>query len=310
MQQSLMWEIRVFCTVADKHSFVAAARMLGRSPSAITRAIQALEEAIGSPLLQRSHKVVSLTAAGESYYGYAKQLLALQAEAEEELAGLGSVSQGWIRLAAPESMALEVLPALLAEFGQAYPDLRVDVRFTDETLDPIQENLDFVIRGGFPQSSELIGLPLWAYRRHLYASPTYLQRHGTPQQPDELAGYHMIMHTSPRILKDWHFVCGDSQMRLKVEPHYRFSSGVAVYQATRQGLGIARLADWLAEPAVREGALVRLCPAHRLTSTTGQDPQMHALYASGRQPGRVRALLNALRAACQVLSATDIPARP
>ncbi|MDN0076039.1 LysR family transcriptional regulator [Crenobacter sp. SG2303] len=306
MQQSLMWEIRVFCAVVDKHSFVAAARMLGRSPSTISRAIQALEAVIGSELLHRSHKVVSLTAAGESYYGYAKQLLALQEEAEEELAGLGSASQGWIRFAAPESMALGVLPALLNDFGQAYPDLRIDVHFTDETLDPIQEKLDFVIRGAFPQSSELIGLPLWNYRRHLYASPEYLQRRGIPQQPEELVGHDLIIHTSPRILKDWHFASGETQTRLKVEPRYRFSSGVAVYQAVRQGVGIARLGDWLGEPAVREGALVRLCPAYRLTSSTGQDPQMHAVYASGRQPGRVRAFLTALRAAGQTINTSTL----
>jgi DNA-binding transcriptional LysR family regulator len=302
MQPALMWEIRVFCAVVDKHSFVAAARMLGRSPSAVTRAIQALEQAIGSELLQRSHKVVSLTAAGESYYSYAKQLLALQEEAEEELAGLGSAPQGWIRFAAPEALALGVLPALLNEFGQSYPDLNIDVRFADETLDPIREKLDFVIRGGFPQSSELIGVPLWNYRRYLYASPAYLQRRGVPEQPDELVGHDLIVHTSPRILKDWHFVAADTHLRLKVEPRYRFSSGVAVYQATRQGLGIARLADWLGEPAVREGALVRLCPDFRLTSTSGQDPQMHAVYAAGRQPGRVRAFLHALRTAGRALA--------
>ena len=303
MQLPLLWEIRVFCAVVEKQSFVTAARMLGRSPSAITRAIQALEQAIGSELLQRSQKGVSLTAAGESYYGYAEKLLALHTEAEAELAGLNSAPQGWVRFAAPEGLALGILPTLMAELSEAHPELRLDVRFTDEALDPIQEKLDFVIRGAFPQSSELIGMPLWNYRRHLYASPAYVQRRGMPQEPADLAGHDVIMHTAPRVLKDWHFVAGSRHCRLKVEPKFRFSSGVAVFQAARQGAGIARLASWLAEPAVKEGALVRVCPAFRVTSSAGQDPQMHAVYAAGRQPGRVRLFLAALRAAGQTLSA-------
>jgi DNA-binding transcriptional LysR family regulator len=298
-----MWEIRVFCTVVEKQSFVAAARMLGRSPSAITRAIQALEQAIGCELLQRSQKGVSMTAAGESYYGYAEKLLALHAEAEAQLAALNSAPQGWIRFAAPEGLALGLLPTIMARLSQIHPELRLDVHFTDETLDPIEEKLDFVIRGAFPQSSELIGIPLWNYRRHLYASPRYVQWRGMPQEPSELGAHDVIMHTAPRVLKDWHFVSGAQHCRLKVEPKFRFTSGVAVFQSAREGAGIARLASWLAEPAVKEGGLVRVCPAFRVTSSNGQDPQMHAVYAAGRQPRRVRMFLAALRAAGQAVNA-------
>lgn len=301
MSIDLMWEIRVFCAVADKHSFVAAARMLGRSPSAVTRALQALEQALGFELLQRNQQQVSFTAAGESYYGYAKHLLALQDEAEDELAGLGAAAQGWIRCTAPESLAQAFLPAVIAAFGRRHPDIHIDVRFTDDTVDPIRERLDFAIRGAFPLSSELIGYPLWSYRRHLYASPNYLALKGTPERPDELSGHELIMHTAPRILKDWNFVADDAQYRLKVLPRYRFNSGMAVLQAARQGAGIARLADWLAEPAVQEGSLVRVCPSYRVTSSSGQDPQMHVVYASPRLPRRVSLFLQAVREAAPKL---------
>lgn len=295
MSTSLLWEIRVFCTVVERQSFVAAARLLGRSPSAVTRAIQALEQAVGSELLQRSQKLLSLTAAGASYYPHARQILDLQAAAEEALAGLGGEAPGWIRCAAPESLSIGVLPAVLADFGRQHPDVSIDVRFSDEPLDPIQEKLDFTIRGAFPQSSELIGFPLWNYRRHLYASPDYIRRMGLPLHPDELARHELIMHTAPRILKDWHFVADGEQRRFRVAPRYRLNSGAAVYHAARAGAGIARLADWLAEAAVRDNALVKVCPAYRLTSSAGLDPQMHAVYARGRLPARVRLFLDALR---------------
>lgn len=296
MQLPLLWEISVFCTVAEKRSFVAAARLLGRSPSAVTRAIQALEYEVGSTLLQRSQKLVSLTAAGESYYTYARQMLDLQVEAQEELAGLGAAAQGWIRCAAPENLAIGVLPGVIAEFATQHPDVRIDVRFSDGLLDPIREKLDFAIRGAFPQDSELIGFPLWDYRRHLFASPDYIRRRGLPVLPDELVEHELIVHTAPRILKDWYFVSEGRQFRSKVEPRYRFNSGVAVYQAARHGVGIARLASWLATPAVKEGTLVKVCPDYRVTSSRGQDPQMHAVYATSGQPRRVRLFLESLRA--------------
>lgn len=297
MQLSLMWEIRVFCVVVEKQSFVTAARILGRSPSAITRAIQALEHTIGNKLLVRSQKVVNLTPAGESYYGFAKRLLAVQAEAEEELSGLDTALQGWIRFAAPESLAFSVLPTLMANFSHTHPNLRMDVRFTDDTLDPIREKLDFVVRGAFPQSSELIGKPLWNYRRHLYASPDYVRRRGLPQEPTELNEHDLIMHTAPRVLKDWNFISATTNFRLKVEPKLRISSGIAILSAAQQGAGIARLASWLAEPAVQKGTLVKVCQAYRITSSQGQDPQMHVVYAPGRQPRRVRLFLEALKMA-------------
>lgn len=295
MQLPLMWEIRVFCTVVEKRSFVAAARLLGRSPSSITRVLQSLEQTVGHTLLQRSQKTVSLTAAGESYYGYAKQLLAIQTEAEDQLAGLDTLQQGWVRFAAPESLSIHALPKLISTLTQHHPNLSLDVHFTDEILDPIKENLDFVIRGSFPKSSELIGMPLWNYTRHLYASPAYVARCGLPTEPHELRDHDVILHTSPRILSEWLFVSNESSVRLKVEPRLRMSSGVALFHATQQGAGIARLGSWLAEPAVQQSSLVKVCPNYRITSSKGFDPQMHAVYAPGRQAKRVRLVLEALR---------------
>jgi DNA-binding transcriptional LysR family regulator len=295
MPLPLMWEITVFCAVVEKRSFVAAARLLGRSPSTITRALQNLEHTIGHSLLQRSQKTVSLTAAGESYYGYAKQLLAMQTEAEDQLAGLDTLQQGWVRFAAPESLSIQALPKLMSMLTQHHPNLFLDVHFTDEVLDPIKENLDFVIRGSFPQSSELIGFPLWNYTRHMYASPAYVERCGLPIEPHELREHDVILHTSPRILSEWLFVSHDASVRLKVDPRLRMSSGVAVFHATQQGAGIARLGSWLAEPAVQQGRLVKVCPQYRITSNKGLDPQMHAVYAVGRQAKRVRLVLDALK---------------
>ena len=295
MALDMLREIQAFVSVAHKRSFVSAARSLGRSPSAVTRAVQALEDNTGAKLFNRNANAVRLTEAGERLLPHAERLLDVQRDAADELAALTGSAQGWIRLAAPEVLAQQVLPTVLAEFSQRHPKVTLDVQFDDQALDPLQGKFDFIIRGAFAQSSELIGYPLWAYRRYLYASPRYLARAGTPATLDELDRHALILHTAPRILKAWHF-CREGQITsLRPQPQLRLGSGVAVLQSTLAGAGIARLADWLAEPHVQAGRLVKVCPQYHLTSSAGLDPQMHAVYPAGDVPARVRELLQALR---------------
>lgn len=295
MSIKLMWEIRAFCTVVEKRSFVHAARMLGRSPSAVTRAIQFLEEAIGAELILRTQKQFTLTTAGETYYASAKHLLETQAEAEDQLAELSNSPQGWVRISAPEILSLGFLPKLVAQFSRDYPNVSVDIHFSDKSIDPIQEKLDFAIRGAFPQSSELIGYALWNYRRHMYAAPDYVASMGAPDEPEDLAGHDIIMHSAPRILRDWHFVSSERNVRYQVQPRFRFTSGIATFQAALEGAGIARLASWLAEPAVASGKLVRVCAAYRLTSSKELDPSMHAVYGTSRMAKGARLFLEYVR---------------
>lgn len=295
MSIKLMWEIRAFCAVVDKGSFLHAARMLGCSPSAVTRAIQHLEEAIGAELIVRTQKQLTLSAAGDCYHAFAKHLLETQSEAQDQLAELGNSPQGWVRISAPEVMALGFLPQTVARFSVAYPNVQIDIRFSDKSIDPLQERLDFAIRGAFPKSSELIGYPLWEYRRYLYAAPAYLQRMGTPREPEELAGHDVIMHSAPRILRDWHFVSPARSVSTTIKPRHRFTSGIATFQAAMEGAGIARLAHWLAEPAVRDGRLLKVCADYRVASSKAVDPSMHAVYGSPRLSKGARLFLEEIR---------------
>ncbi|MFI7857468.1 LysR substrate-binding domain-containing protein [Pseudomonas promysalinigenes] len=297
MALDMLREIQAFVSVAHKRSFVAAARALGRSPSAVTRAVQTLEDNSGCKLLNRNASAVTLTEAGERLLPHAERLLDVQRDAAEELAALSGSAEGWVRFAAPQLLGEHVLPGVLARFSQRHPRVTLDVHYSDAAMDPLQGKFDFVIRGAFPQSSELVGYPLWRYRRHLYASPTYVARAGMPEQPEQLQAHALILHTAPRILKAWHFCRDDQIISLRPHPRLRLGTGDAVYHSALAGAGIARLADWVAETQVKAGRLVRVCPDYRLTSSTGQDPQMHAVYPSGELPARVRELLHALRKA-------------
>lgn len=303
MANVLLWEINVFRAVAEARSFVAAAKKMGCSPSAVTRAIQSLEAILNIELFRRNRKVVSLTSAGEIYYRYAVLMTSAQEEAIEELGSRGGALQGWMRFSAPETMGLTLLPYVLNRISARFPKLKFEVRFTDEMLDPVEEGLDFAIRGGFPQSSELIGYSLIDYSRSLFASPEYVRSAGAPVSPEDVQHHSVILHTGPRILKDWYFSNETERIRVHVEPRFRFSSGSAVYMGVRNGLGVARLASWLVEEDVQKGRLMPVCSDYSVTAATGQHPQLHAVYARATASKRVRGFLEVLqgevRAACE-----------
>lgn len=299
MQGRTLWELKVFCAVIERHSFVTAARTLGISPSSATRTVQALETQLGMALLQRSQKRVALTSAGEVYYDHARRILAMQAEAEESMAELEKTPKGWIRFSAPEIGSRHFFPAQIARLAARFPDVQIDVQYSDALLDPIQEKLDFAIRGAYPAPSDLIGYPLWEYDRILCAAPAYVEQAGMPQAPEHLADHQLVLHTAPRILKDWHFASGERTVRLHMRAAHRVNTGNGLLELVLAGAGIGRIASWVAGPYLESGALVRVCAAYTLVSASGQPAQMHAVYGGRSLPRRTRMFLDALRQAAR-----------
>lgn len=295
MERGALWEYQVFCAVAERQSFVLAARALGASPSAVTRAVQALERQVGAQLLLRSKSSVALTPQGESYFEYARELLRLESQAREALHDAQQGDQGRLRFSAPDLLGVTLLPAVLRRYAAEHPGVTVDIHYTDKAIDPIAEGLDFAIRGGFPASSDLLGARLWPHERLLCASPDYVACMGLPREPEELARHRLIMHTGPRVLKDWHLRRDKRIVRMHAEPAVRVSTSSGLMALALQGVGIARLADWAAAPEIARGTLVRVCPGYTATSARGVAPQMHAVYGSRSLPARARAMLAAIR---------------
>ncbi|MFY2566395.1 LysR substrate-binding domain-containing protein [Achromobacter ruhlandii] len=295
MERGALWEYQVFCAVAERQSFVLAARALGASPSAVTRAVQALERQVGAQLLLRSKSSVALTPQGESYFEYARELPRLESQAREALHDAQQGDQGRLRFSAPDLLGVTLLPAVLRRYAAQHPGVTVDIHYTDKAIDPIAEGLDFAIRGGFPASSDLLGARLWPYERLLCASPDYVACMGLPREPEELARHRLIMHTGPRVLKDWHLRRDKRIVRMHAEPAVRVSTSSGLMALALQGVGIARLADWAAAPEIARGTLVRVCPGYTATSARGVAPQMHAVYGSRSLPARARAMLAAIR---------------
>ncbi len=309
-QQLRIADLEAFCAVAERLSYVAAARSTSMSPSAVTRAIQSVEAALGRELVSRNHRNVSLTPAGEAYYEIAKSALRQLASAGEVFARSASELQGWVRFSAPPILESRLLPEALAEVAARHPSLHLDITYTDAFVDPAQAGLDFAIRGGYPASSSLIGQTLWRYDRYLCASPAYVERHGFPERPEELDGHSFVIHTGPRLLRDWHLHDGRGTVQVHVDTTHRVNTGSGLTELLLRGVGISRLASWVAQPLLDSGALVRVCPRHTVVSRTGQPAEMHVVYQGHELSGQSRAVIAAVRKAwARWCKSVDGPAR-
>jgi len=288
-------DLEAFCAVAERLSYVAAARSIGMNPSTVTRAVQALEEALGRELVSRNQRNVSLTPAGEAYYEIAKSATRQLSLASDAVAKSSKDLQGWVRFSAPAILETRVLPQALAAVSRAFPKLRLDVTYTDAIVDPAQAGLDFAIRGGYPSDSNLIGQTLWRYDRYLCASPSYVALYGVPSSIGELTRHRFVIHTGPRLLRDWHLTDGKDVVKLPVDPAHRVSTGPGLIEMVVAGMGITRLASWVAEPMIEAGSLIRICPDYTIVSRLGQQAEMHAVYQSIHISELARVVLDGIK---------------
>jgi DNA-binding transcriptional LysR family regulator len=288
-------DLEILCAVAECKSFVAAAHLLGTTPSSVTRAVQSLERIVEQTLIGRSQHFVSLTPAGEAYYEGARSALKLIEAAGEGVRSTKDEATGWVRFSAPSIMEICRLPGWIAEFTKRHPKLKLDILYTDESLDPSQAGLDFAIRGSVRRDSSLIGTLLWHYERYLCASPDYIRRNGNPATPDELSNHTMLRHTGPRILQDWYLVSENAAVPTRMEASHRVSSGAALMELVRAGVGIGRLASWVADPLIEHGDLVRLFPASVVRTRSGTRQGMRAVYQGGKLSPQARLVVDSLK---------------
>jgi DNA-binding transcriptional LysR family regulator len=274
-------DVAVFAEVAERGSFVAAARRLNRSPTAITRAVADLEARLGVRLLNRTTRAVSLTDVGTRFLVGAKRVLADLAEIEQAAAGQGTAPRGELAVTAPilfgRLHVLPILTAFLRDFGE------VSARLTllDRPVELIEERLDAAIRIGPLADSSAIATRLGALRRVVVASPAYLKTRGTPQTPDDLATHDVVTFGT---LARWDF--GERAVRLA--PRLAVSTAEAAIDAAVAGLGVTRVLSYQAVDALSRGELVQVLKGQGTEATP-----VHLLYPGGAHPPpRLRAFID------------------
>jgi DNA-binding transcriptional LysR family regulator len=269
--------INVFVQVAETRSFVAAGRRLGISASAIGKRVSALEEQLGVRLFHRSTRSVALTAEGALFLQRGRRVLEELEAAQAELSQVNLSPRGRLKVSLP--LVAEPFLSVMAQFKQAYPDVDLDLEFTDRRVDVIDEGFDAVIRTGDAPDSRLTARRLGSFSMMLVGSPDYLARRGTPEKASDLTQHACIQfrYQNTGKLQVWPLdlqeIAADIQLSTAVVCN---NLEARIYFAL-QGLGIAYLPDF----AIRQHlAADRLM--HVLPNCSEADTTFRIMWPSGK----------------------------
>ena len=285
--------ISVFTQVVETGSFSEAGRRTGRSPASVSRLIRDLEDWIGGRLFYRTTRKVTLTEIGASYYGKVKGVLLDLEEARVSAAKLEDYPNGAIRLAAAASMENHVTHAAAA-FQERWPAVDFCLSFDDVVVDIVKEGFDMAVRIGRLQDSTLKARKVGQAKRYVCASPSYLEKSGTPERPEELEHHScLVFRTSPGF-NVWRFKRGGRVIDVKASGRFSANSGPALLRAARMGLGLVLMPEWLVGPDLKAGTLVPVLEKQTLYHTT---TPLYALHAYQRfVPPKVRVFTDFLAA--------------
>lgn len=246
----------MFVRIVEHNSISAAARAMGLQKSTLSRRLCALEAHLGTPLVRRSSRSLTLTDAGQRYYQRAAPLVAEAAIAEEEARASHGVPAGLLRITAPVGFGQSVLTPLLCEFLQAHSQVRLDLRFTDRRVNLIEAGFDVAVRMGPLEESDLIARRLCSVRRVLCATPAYLADHGSPATLAQVRE-HACVVIRPE-LTDWHFQTATGRKEVRIRWRLAAGNTEAARTAVLATLGIANLPHFSVASDLASGALVSL----------------------------------------------------
>ncbi|MBU8876170.1 LysR family transcriptional regulator [Reyranella sp. MMS21-HV4-11] len=248
-------EFAIFVRIVEEGSLVRAARRLRRSPPAVTRALSALEDRIGTRLIDRTTRRLAPTEAGRALYERAR---AVVADYEAAASGAREVPvRGLLRIAAPVQFGRRHVAPLAARFLDRNAAIEIELLLNDRNVDLIDEGIDVAVRIGALADSSLTARPVGHVRRQWVASPAYLARHGVPENPSDLASHQALLGTSRGAL-DWSFAGRRRGAPLHLEGRFRTDDIETRLRAVRDGRGIAQFLSYQVADDLAAGRLVRL----------------------------------------------------
>ncbi|MEJ8809598.1 LysR family transcriptional regulator [Variovorax ureilyticus] len=284
-------EMEAFVQVVDRGSFSAGARVLGMTPSAVSKLILRLEGRLGTQLVHRSTRKLQLTPEGRNFYERSVRVLADMDEAER-CAAAGALPRGRVSINASVSFGHHVLAPLIPRFTRQHPDVTLDLSLTDRVVDLMEERADVAIRWGELPPSDLVARRLGTTRQVIVASPAYLSRYGTPRTPEELEAHNRLGYTRHRRSAEWALRVDGRTIEMPAAGNVRAADGETLRVLVVEGLGLARLSRYHVQGDIDAGRLVPVMEEFN----PGDVAPIHAVYLgkAGRLPARVRAVLDFL----------------
>ena len=281
----------VFVTVVSRGNFTRAADVLETSPANVTRYVNELEAHLGTRLLNRTSRRLSLTEGGETLYARCKSILDDVAETEGLVSSASVEPRGRLRINAPVSFGILHLAPLWPDFMRKYPQVELDVTLIDRVVDIVDEGYDLAIRISRAGSTNNAARKLATSRNILCASPTYLARCGHPATPADLIGHRCIGYSYAATGDEWQLIDGESEVHtVKVNCHMHSNNGDTARAAALAGQGVIWQPTFLLGNDLRAGKLIQVLPEYRLP-----DIDILALYPSRRHlSAKIRAMIDFL----------------
>lgn len=268
--------LEVFICAVRKGSLSAAARHLRLTAMSATRRLAALEEELGVRLLHRTSRSLSLTPEGEAFLPFASEMLDTQEAARAMLSPTEGGATGLLRITAPVTLGRKRIMPIIPELLGKNPRLRIDLDLNDAMVDIVASGVDVAIRIAPLKDSGLIARRIADNPKHIYASPKYLERHGTPRTIDDLAGHECLTWTN---FTHWQFVVDGKERSVPVSGRFSSSSVDGFLLACVSGFGLAQLSAWDAQDEVSNGRLIPV----PIEGASPRDLAIWAVFPSRRQ---------------------------
>lgn len=283
--------LAAFVQVVDSGGFSAAAREMGLSTSFISKQITRLENRLGSRLLNRTTRKISLTDVGRIYFERSKQIILDAEDAERSIHSLSGTPRGHLKISAAVSFGHAYLTSVLPSFMSNFPDIQLEIELSDRFVDVVAEGFDVVIRVGDLADSSLISRRITQTKGTIVASPGYLKKQGYPKHPSELTEHDCISYSYAKSPNYWEFSESDSKVfGVKISPRLSCNSAEMEMALVLAGSGITRLPLYICEKQIAKGELIEILSGYEKTSMGIYAIYPHRLHLSAK----VRAFIDFL----------------
>lgn len=285
-------ELDTFVSIVDAGSISQAAEQLGVTVSAVSRALSRLEKKLNTALFRRTTRRLELTQEGEKYLTRVRSILSDLEDAGDMMVKNKQVPSGKLRIDAATPFMLHVIAPLIDKYSKAYPQIDIELVSNESLVDLLEARTDVAVRIGELKDSSLSATPLGLSQIRILASPSYLQKHGTPKSVEDLAHHQLLGFNSLEKLNDWPVYDAANNL-LHIHTNIKADSGETLRQLALCGTGIVCLSDFMTYQDIQQGDLIPLL----MPSTIKMQQPINLVYYKNRKlSGRVSSFIEFLKA--------------
>ncbi|ANB76502.1 LysR family transcriptional regulator [Paraburkholderia phytofirmans OLGA172] len=278
--------LSMFVEVAQTGGFTSAARRLNIATSSVTRAVEALEESLGTVLFNRTTRQVALSDAGATYYARAKRIIEDMAEADASVSDRGVNPSGPLRVSVPAAFGRQCIVPHISSFLASHPRLELDIILNDGISDLLTDRIDLAVRlGDPPPSADVVSRTIGHFERYVVASKDYLEMHGIPETPEALSTHQCLRFSYGSDQQVWTFCQGGNVTKIAVTGRLKTNNSEVLREVALNGAGIALLPSWLIDSDVQAGRLTKLFEQYEINPNDARS-SITALYMPNHRGSR------------------------